>query len=308
MKINSVLPNINLRHLRALHAIHVHGSFARAATELGVVPSALSETVRQFEESVGDTLFDRNQRPPAPTPLALTFLQETAPLLEGIERAVLRLQVASGSTYGMLSVGSSPSAISTLVAPALARFRKAHPTVRVRVHDDIAERLARLVVDGELDLAVAGRALHSPDLRQTEIMRDPFGFACSATHPLAARSAISLDDIDPAEVISLDPGTGTQQLLSSSAAVPTALRAGAIEAHSTIAQIGMIRAGLGVALLPRDALMVFADPSLRFIPVGDLDLWRSLYLLVPTRRRLSLASRGFIDMVRAVTPSSIDVA
>lgn len=298
MKINSENSNINLRHLRALHVIWAQGSFGRAAAELGVVPSALTETVRQFEEAIGGTLFDRSQRPPVPTPLALTFLQETAPLLDGLDRAILRLQSSSGPGAGALAIGCTPSAISDLVAPALARFRAAHPQVRIRVYDDIAEHLARLVADAELDLAVAGRALHSSDLRQTEIMRDPFGLACSASHRLAERNSVCLQDIDPAEVISLDPGTGTQQLLASSPSVPAALRIGAIEAHSTVAQISMIRAGLGVALLPRNALMLFGDPSLRFIAVDDLDLWRTLYLLIPTRRRLSPPARAFVDALK----------
>lgn len=297
MKINSANTNINLRHVRALHAIWMEGSFARAAAELGVVPSALTETVRQIEELAGGTLFDRSQRPPVPTPLGLAFLQETAPLLDGLDRAILRLQSDGGQNAGALAVGATPSAISQLIAPALARFRVSHPLVRIRVHDDIAEPLARLVADGELDLAVAGRALHSPDLRQTEIMRDPFGLACSAGHPLAGRDLVRLGDIDPAEIISLDPGTGTQQLLASSPSVPASLRIGAIEAHSTIAQISMIRAGLGVALLPRNALMLFGDPSLRFIAVEDLELWRTLYLLVSTGRRLSPNARAFIDFL-----------
>ncbi|WP_323039140.1 LysR family transcriptional regulator [Gemmobacter sp.] len=292
--------NINLRHIRALHAIWVHGTFARAAQDMGVVPSALTETIRHFEAEAGGPLFDRSQRPPAPTALALTFLQETAPLIEGLDRAMLRLQVGGDAAAGVLTIGCTPSAISDPVAPVLARLRKAHPGLRLRVHDDIAEHLARGVVEGALDLAVAGRALHSDDLRQTEILRDPFGLACPAGHPLARQQSAGLHDIDPDEVIVLDPGTGTQQLLATCPAVPAALRNGAIEAHSTISQLCMIRAGLGVALLPRNALMLFGDPALRFVPLHDLDLWRVLYLLAPTRRKLSAPARTFVEALKAV--------
>lgn len=294
--------NINLRHIRALHAIWAHGSFARAAQEMGVVPSALTETIRHFEAEAGGALFDRSQRPPAPTALALTFLQETAPLIDGLDRALVRLQAGGHATGGLLTIGCTPSAISDLVAPVLGQLRRDDPGLRVRVADDIAEHLARGVVEGDLDLAVAGRALHSDDLRQTEILRDPFGLACPATHPLAQRESAGLHDIDPAEVIVLDPGTGTQQLLATCQAVPAALRNGAIEAHSTISQLCMIRAGLGVALLPRNAATLFGDPALRFVPLHDLDLWRVLYLLAPTRRRLSAPARRFVEALRAATP------
>lgn len=297
MKINSENMNLNLRHLRALQAIWVHGSFARAAAELGVVPSALTETVRQIEEQAGAPLFDRSLRPPAPTALGLAFLQETAPLLDGLDRAMLRLKADGGLRSGGLAIGVTPSAISDPVGPALARFRAAHPAIRCRLRDDIAEHLARAVAEGDLDLAVAGRALHSPDLRQTELSRDAFGLACHAGHPLAAQPVVRLADIDAGEVISLHPGTGTQQLLAASPAVPVALRLGGIETYSTIAQLSLIRAGLGVALLPEKAVTLFGDPALRFVPLADLDLWRSLYLLLPARRPLSHVARRFLEFL-----------
>ena len=284
MNLSSKYPNLNLRHLRALHAIRAHGTFARAASALGVVPSALTETIRQLETEVGARLFDRSQRPPAPTPLALDFLAETAPLLAGLDRALLRLQ-AGGGPAGELTVGCTPSAVSGLLAPALLRFRHSHPAIRLRVHDD---------------MAVAGRALHSDDLRQTEIQRDPFGLACASSHPFAERSFITLDEIDAGEVIVVGPGTGTWQLLADAPAVPADLRLGTIEAHSTISQISMIRAGLGVGLMPRNALLLFGDPTLRFVPVKDLDLWRSLYLLLPTRRRLDAPAQALVDYIAAL--------
>lgn len=92
--------NISLRHIRALHAIRAQGSFARAAQELGVVPSALTETIRHFEAEAGAPLFDRSQRPPVPTPLNLAFLQETAPLLEGLDLALDRLRAGRDQTGG----------------------------------------------------------------------------------------------------------------------------------------------------------------------------------------------------------------
>lgn len=294
MKLNSANMNISLRHIRALHAIWAQGSFARAAAELGVVPSALTETVRQLEEVVGAPLFDRSQRPPAPTELALSFLRETGPLMDGLDQAVFRLQSGAGQGAGRLAIGCTPSAVATPVAPVLAAFRARHPKVRIRIQDDVAEVLAGQVSSGALDLAVAGRALHSPDLAQTEIRRDPFGLACSAAHPFAARTSVRLDEIDPAEIIGLDRSTGTQALLASCPAVPAALRQGMVETYSTIAQIAMIRAGLGVALLPRDAVGLFGDPALRFVPIEDLDLWRTLYVITPTQRRLSGIAREFL--------------
>lgn len=299
MKINSENTNLNLRHLRAVHAIWQEGSFARAAERLGVVPSALTETVRQLEESAGIELFDRRVRPPRPTAPGLQFLEETRPLVEGLDRALSRLRDNASLARGSLTIGASPSAISGLVAPALALFRKAHPAITITLHDDIAERLASLVSDGTLDLAIAGRAGTSPDLIQTEISRDPFGLACRRDHPLAKIGRpVRLDDVDAGSLVHLDPNTGTARLLAHHEALPMAMRQGDLRAHSTVGQLCLIRAGVGVALLPREAVLLFNDPALVFVPIEDLRLTRSLFLVQPARRGVSHVASRFIALLK----------
>ena len=174
MKIDAENTNFNLRHLRAIHAIWAEGSFARAADRLGVVPSALTETVRQIEEIAGGSLFDRRSRPPVPTPLGLDFLKDTAPLLDALDQSLTRLRAQARGLHGALRLGAAPSAITPLIAPAIARFRAEHPQVILTLHDDVAETLATMVADGRLDLAVAGRAACSPALSRAPTTASSF--------------------------------------------------------------------------------------------------------------------------------------
>jgi len=294
MKTDSENTNFNLRHLRAVHAIWAEGSFARAADRLGVVPSALTETVRQIEEIAGGSLFDRRSRPPVPTPLGLAYLQDTAALLEALDLSLDRLRAAARGLSGTVRIGATPSTITPLVAPAIARFRRDHAGVAITVHDDIAETLADMVADGRLDLAVAGHARPSPELNATPIGADRFGLACAAGDPLAFRGGpVHLEDIDPARLIHLDARTGTARLLAA-ASLPEPLRAGPLNAHSTIAQLCLVRAGIGVALLPENAVTLFADPAIRFVSLAGLALDRQVCLLEPARRAPSSATRALI--------------
>ena len=170
------------------------------------------------------------------------------------------------------------------------------------IHDDIAERLAEMVSDGRLDLAIAGRAHHSTDLQQREIMRDAFGLACRADHVLAERAVLRLADIPAETLIGLDANTGTHQLLKQSGLLPGAFLQPRLQAHSTVAQLCMIRAGMGVALLPRNAVMLFRDPAIVFRDIADLALSRVLYLLQPARRPGSDAARAIISALEAELP------
>ncbi|MBY6006680.1 LysR family transcriptional regulator [Salipiger bermudensis] len=307
MKIDAGNTNFNLRHLRAIHAIWAEGSFARAADRLGVVPSALTETVRQIEEIAGGALFDRRSRPPVPTPLGLDFLEDTAPLLDALDLSLTRLRARASGLHGALRLGAAPSAITPLIAPAVAAFRAEHPEVTLTLHDDVAETLAAMVADGRLDLAIAGRARSSPDLVQTEIASDPFGLACAADHPLARSAApVQLTDIDPQQLIHLGTETGSSRLLAAHAALPEPLKSGPLRSHSTIAQLCLVRAGIGVALLPRNAVLLFNDPGIAFVPVADLALERKLYLLSPARRAASPVAQHFETLFRALAAQHPD--
>ncbi len=261
------------------------------------MPSALSEIVRQIEEGLGAPLFDRSSRPAAITPLGHAFLAETAPLVEGMDRALTRLRQNAGLVHGTLAIGASPSAISDLVVPMLKGFLADHPGIHCLVRDDIAERLAEMVAEGALDLALAGRVLVSPDLIQREIGADPVGLACAADHPLVTRPQVTLQDLPPDQMIALDPRTGSQRLLEECPAIPRTLLAPRLRAHSTIAQLSMIRAGLGIGLLPRNAVLLFRDPTIRFLPIARLDLCRRLFLLQPARRPPSVAAAAFIARI-----------
>lgn len=299
MKINADNTNINLRHLRAIHAIHATGSFARAADRLGVVPSALTEIVRQLEDSAGAALFDRRMRPPQFTALGLDFLRATAPALQVLDDALEELRDSAALGRGRLQLGASPSTIKDLIAPVLRRFRQAHPNIALLLQDGPAEDLAQRVMSGALDLAVAGYAGQSPQLERIELDRDPIGLALPKGHALARLGRpLRLADIDPLDLIHLDAETGTAKLLADHAGLPEALRSGPFRVASTFGQLCLIRSGAGIGLLPRKAALLFDDPQLCFLPISDLDLYRRMFLLLPAARPLSHVAQRFAQILQ----------
>lgn len=296
--------NISLRHLRAAHAIWKQGSFTRAADILGVVPSALSETIRQLEELAGAPLFSRTGRPILPTPLGLSFLQETTPLVAGLNGALERLRARGHMMTGSLRIGASPSAISGLIAPAIAAFHQVYPDITVTLHDDIAEHLAEKVMSGDLDLAIAGRSRETAELHQRLMKRDPVVLGCRTDSRVYARGSIPLEEIDPAQLIHLDPDTGTADLIASAPELGERYRNGPLKAHSTVAQLCLLRAGVGYALMPLEALQLFNDPVISYVTVEGLRLERSLYLLSPRHRptsHLATTFESFLPKIDAET-------
>jgi DNA-binding transcriptional LysR family regulator len=132
--------------LRAFHTIAVHGSFTRAAEELEVSPSALSQTLRALETRLGVRLLQRTTRSVGLTEAGREFLARIAPALGEIDDAIERMQKLSGRPAGTLRITVPPVAITALIEPYIAEFLRAYPDIHVDVRMEAA--LTDLIDDG----------------------------------------------------------------------------------------------------------------------------------------------------------------
>jgi DNA-binding transcriptional LysR family regulator len=132
--------------LRAFQAIARHASFTRAAAELEVTPSALSQTLRQLEERLGVRLLQRTTRHVGLTEAGQDFLARIAPALATIDDAVEALRQHGDRPAGTLRLTTAQVLVPSLIEPMLADFLRAYPDIRVDVRVDAA--LNDLVSEG----------------------------------------------------------------------------------------------------------------------------------------------------------------
>lgn len=132
--------------LRAFRAIAAHGSFTRAAEELEVSPSALSQTMRALETRLGVRLLQRTTRSVGLTEAGRELLARVAPALGEIDNAIEQMQKLSGRPAGTLRITVPPVAITALIAPYLADFLRAYPDIRVDLRMESA--LTDVIADG----------------------------------------------------------------------------------------------------------------------------------------------------------------
>ena len=132
--------------LRAFHTIARHGSFTRAAAELEVTPSALSQAMRQLEQRMGARLLQRSTRKVGLTEAGRQFLERIGPALAEIDGAVEALRQHGDHPAGTLRITAPHSLLDQLLAPMLADFLRAYPDVTLDLIADNA--LTDLVADG----------------------------------------------------------------------------------------------------------------------------------------------------------------
>lgn len=129
--------------LKAFVAIAEHGSFRRAAAQLGMSASALSQTLRTLEERLGTRLVNRTTRSLALTEAGAKLLGTLRPAFADLEAAVAEASSRDGEVAGRLRINSTRDAATHYLAPLIATFLQAYPGIQLEVVTD--DRLVDIV-------------------------------------------------------------------------------------------------------------------------------------------------------------------
>lgn len=186
---------MELRQLRYFIAIVEHGSFSRAAAELGRTQQALSKAIRGLEESLGVRVLDRNSQTATPTVFGRLLLDYA----QGVQGATYsfrsRLSQLMEADAGIVRLGAGPTSAGGFVADAAIALQSSHPKLRLEVSHGVHRDLIVDLQQGRLDLAVClePEALDTGPLYREVVGYDDYLIVAGATHPLADRNDVTLE-------------------------------------------------------------------------------------------------------------------
>ena len=184
--------------LTAFAIVAEERSFTRAATRLGVSPSALSHSMRGLEKRLGLQLLARTTRSVAPTTAGAALLQELAPALERIERAVAEARQQKDTPSGRIRIIIPRTATQMVILPKLAQFARTYPEIvleithsndpvdliageydaGVQLGEFIQKDMIAVRVTGEMRLAVVGSPAYFDSNRKPKHPQDLRDHAC----------------------------------------------------------------------------------------------------------------------------------
>src|SRR5437867_3496151 len=158
-----------LTQARALDAVVRHGSFSRAAAELGLTQPAVSMQVRQLEAALGLPLVERMGKRAFATRAGELLLEHSARAVRELETAVQMLQRLRGRVAGRIRIGTSASLSIYVLPPVFRSFRARHPDVELIVVTGNAPEIAHAIVANQLDIGIT-----SLPVRERELTVLPF--------------------------------------------------------------------------------------------------------------------------------------
>lgn len=296
---------MDFRHLRYFVAIVEEGQFVRAAAELHVAQSALSQQIRDLERELGAELLHRDRRGVTPTAAGAVLLVHARAMLERAEVARAEVAQLTGVITGTLRIASgSPSGPVPLPA-TLAEFQRRHPAVEIVIRDAPSEELIRWLEDGTVDVAVITFA---PDrlparLQGTLITRERLLALVPYGHTLATHDRVSLAELATEPLVTFPGGSGVRQTIDEGFRAAGVRRpVVTAETIDPLAMIELVGVGLGVAIVP-PSFADLATPAVRAVALTAPGLLENVTLAWPRERRALPALDAFLELAADWLPA-----
>jgi DNA-binding transcriptional LysR family regulator len=145
---------IKLHHVRYFDAVARHASLHGAARSLGIAQSAISRSLRELEQHLGVTLFERGRAGATLTEAGARFWLRAKRIQEEVRRSEDDAAQDQGLQTGSIIIGMSPSAQILFIPRIMGRFRERWPLVRLTILDGLAEDFEARLLDGTLDFFI----------------------------------------------------------------------------------------------------------------------------------------------------------
>ncbi len=284
-----------LADLRAFIAAAELRSFAAAAKALHLSVPAFSRRISNLEARLGVRLFDRTTRSMELTLLGSRFLREITAAVQDLDRSVLGLREAAQLEAGDVTIGCVFSAVHHFLPAVIDSYRELHPNVLVRIIEQGADGVFASVRHGEADFGINYIGMQESEVAFTPLLNEPYVLACRADHALAKRRTVRWEELAAWEQVRVSHASRNRVFIDRALAELPALPRPVCEVQHVSTLIGLVEAGLGVAIVPQ--LTVPRRPAAVVgIPL-DPPVTRTIGLIQRAGRTLSPAADAFAKLL-----------
>ncbi|MDB5859919.1 MAG: Regulatory protein LysR:LysR, substrate-binding [Ramlibacter sp.] len=295
---------IDLYSLRLFVAVVDEGTIAAAAEKEFIAASALSKRVSELERSLGTPLLVRQARGVVPTAAGEQLALRGRKLLHDADDVAAQVRDFSSGAVGYVRVAANLSAITQFLPGDLASFQCAYPKVLVGLEERVSSMVTRAVQDNAAEIGIYASSDDEEGLEVFEYRRDRMVLVVPAGHPLATAPSVGFADTLAFEHVGMRRGSASdRQLLAAASAARQRL---VLRYHVTSfdAMVSMIKAGLGVGVMPEGAFALFQDAGLQSVQLQDAWATRRARLCVRAGQDMSMASRRLLEFLQRAAGGS----
>lgn len=288
---------IDVLGVQAFVALAEHGSFRKAAASLYITQTALTRRLQNIEAFLGVRLVERTTRSLALTTLGDNFLPQARRLLAELQASLQEIRETGRALRGDVTLACVPTVGVQYLPRVIQAYSARHPDNRIRVLDHASAGVEQAVLRREAEFGIGIAGPHHGDLASQLLLEDSFVLVCREDHPLAARRRIRFADLRGQALILPGAGSSNRPLLDARLADAGVQLVSHYEVQRSSTAVGLVAAGVGMAVVPSLALQAGAYPGLRVIALTEPVIRRGFALLTRRGGSLSPAAQALVDLI-----------
>ncbi len=185
---------MELHQLQYVLEIAKHRHFTRAAEEICVAQSSLSQQITKLEEELGTKLFDRTTRSVTPTPAGEEFIQYAKRILADIDSLKQSVQAHIGLEKGRVAIGAITTLETIDFVSLVAQFHKTYPGLHLTIVSSVSNKLMDLLKTSAIDMAIMTPSLdvRNEDFDVYSLGEDEFVLIAAEGNPLLQKGSVDL--------------------------------------------------------------------------------------------------------------------
>jgi DNA-binding transcriptional LysR family regulator len=289
---------MDLQQLRVFREAAKAGGFTRASESLHLSQSTISLHIKRLEEELGSPLFLRTKKRVYLNEAGQLLLQYVERIFQEVKNAQMAVQELNQLQRGTIRLGSGATTVTYLLPKILGAYQRRYPHIELVVVTGSTETLAQALHQQSLDLAVVMEPV-SPTLaiEILPILQEELVLVVGSNHPLAAKELLNPEDIRDVAFISFLQGSAMQDQVDyhfNRIGVQPRI---VMEMENIESIKALVRAGLGIAVLPVCSVVGSQGATLRALRIHKFRMDRNLALALPKSPMLPLAIQRFANRI-----------
>ncbi len=249
----------DLTSLEIFVAVADAANLTRAAEQQHLAVSAISKRITELEDIAGTALLLRHARGVSLTPAGQSLLHHARQMLQIVDHMRGELSEYAGGLKGVVRLHASTSALVQFLPPELQSFLGRYPLIRLQIEERTGAAIVRAVADGTADLGILGNHTPLQGLASLPYHTDRLALGVPNGHPLARRKAVRFAEVLHHDFVGPHADSSLWTLMTHAARGAGKTIQPRIQVSSFECMCLLVKAGLGVALLPERVLAQHAE-------------------------------------------------
>ena len=288
---------MELRQLEYFQMASRLKNITRAAERLRVSQPNITVAIKKLEGELGIQLFDRSQKQLSLTPEGAVFLGRVEVALRNIQDAVLEVNDYKQLQKGTIKIGIPPMMGAYLFPKIFSSFQRRYSHLDVYLHEEGSVAIREQLERDELDFGIIIIPDSSPNLQLLPMSRSQVVCCVPAGSSLAARKAITLQDIEDHNLIMLKEGSFLRQTMLQNMKMAGFTPNIVLESNQVVTIMGLVASGVGNAFLLD--MIVRDTPGIKAIPLAT-PVFVDVGLAWKRDRYISRAAQSFIEFSKDI--------